>query len=209
MAGYHSNQQHGGRNGENGDHNPGLGESHPFFWYVHMWVCECYVNYDPHNTVEHICDGKSIQQLCLWTRLIKTRMWHHLCSLYVSFERQLVEKQTTAARSWDEIQKRISGWGNPNKYINTYIHIYINHCFCGVFFPQFVIIDYKAEYFLQLGLVCIYVVLTKIQESFPEKRSWSSAKWPQNIAGKSLVLISHPNERVSTQTSFVSHTCLP
>lgn len=37
MAGYHSNQQHGGRNGENGDHNPGLGESHPFFfWYVHM-----------------------------------------------------------------------------------------------------------------------------------------------------------------------------
>lgn len=31
MAGYHSNQQHGGRNGENGDHNPGLGESHPFF----------------------------------------------------------------------------------------------------------------------------------------------------------------------------------
>lgn len=94
-----------------------------FFWYVHMWVCECYVNHDPHNTVEHICDAKSIQleQLCLWTRLIKTRMWHHLCSLYVSFERQLVEKQTTAARSWDEMQKRISGWGNPNKYINTSI----------------------------------------------------------------------------------------
>lgn len=26
MAGYHSSQQHGGANGENGDHNPGLGE---------------------------------------------------------------------------------------------------------------------------------------------------------------------------------------
>lgn len=39
MAGYHSNQQHGGRNGENGDHNPGLGESHPFFFGT--CICEC------------------------------------------------------------------------------------------------------------------------------------------------------------------------
>lgn len=29
MASYNSNQQHGGPNGENGDHNPGLGESCP------------------------------------------------------------------------------------------------------------------------------------------------------------------------------------
>lgn len=47
-------------------------------------------------SVERICDAKSVQleQLCLWTWLIKSRMWHHLCSLHVSFERQWVEKNS-------------------------------------------------------------------------------------------------------------------
>uniref|UniRef100_A0A3B4V0X6 Dachshund c n=1 Tax=Seriola dumerili TaxID=41447 RepID=A0A3B4V0X6_SERDU len=40
MAGYHSNQQHGGPNGENGDHNPGLGESEslPFMMMSHPLI---------------------------------------------------------------------------------------------------------------------------------------------------------------------------
>uniref|UniRef100_A0A3B4F3F8 Dachshund family transcription factor 1 n=1 Tax=Pundamilia nyererei TaxID=303518 RepID=A0A3B4F3F8_9CICH len=39
MAGYHSNQQHGGRNGENGDHNPGLVlEQLPFMMMSHPLI---------------------------------------------------------------------------------------------------------------------------------------------------------------------------
>lgn len=40
MASYNSNQQHGGPNGENGDHNPGLGESwpHSFYMCVTCWI---------------------------------------------------------------------------------------------------------------------------------------------------------------------------
>lgn len=38
MASYHSNQQHGGPNGENGDHNTGLGEFHPRNRHTHTHI---------------------------------------------------------------------------------------------------------------------------------------------------------------------------
>lgn len=68
MAGYHSNQQHGRPNGENGDHNPGLGESHPF---VHPHTGVCAHEMCNHGRVTRcaaaVCDAKSIrlEQLCL------------------------------------------------------------------------------------------------------------------------------------------------
>lgn len=74
MASYHSNQQHGGPNGENGDHNPGLGESHPFVrLHTHtpkFQACEMF----NHGLITcctvvacaHLpCRVKQLEQLCL------------------------------------------------------------------------------------------------------------------------------------------------
>lgn len=72
MASYHSNQHHGGPNGENGDHNHSLGESSRQT-HMHTRVGECEMfNYSRMTRragccLYTFCDAKSIQleQLCL------------------------------------------------------------------------------------------------------------------------------------------------
>lgn len=119
MASYHSNQQHGGPNGENGDHNPGLGESQPF---VHPHT-------HAHETFHYGCITRRTVVVCThlrckvnttwaavfmcgcWNELIKTRMWHHLCCLYVSSERWWMKNklQQQWVSSSDEIRNRHLG----------------------------------------------------------------------------------------------------
>ena len=102
LAGYHSNQQHGGPNGENGDHNPGLGESHPFVHphthtHTQMFnygrITRCAVVVCTHLRCQVNTTWAAVFTCGCWTKLIKTRMWHHLCCLCVSSERRWMKNK--------------------------------------------------------------------------------------------------------------------
>lgn len=159
MASYNSNHQHGGPNGENGDHNPGLGESCPRSHCMHV-TCRitrrvAVVCTRPWCHVSTTC--AAVVMCGCWTELIETRMWHHV---YVSNKPQ---------QQWfSSSEKSTSGSGNPNhqKHQGT-LSSTISLFYFSPHFYLTLINAFKDEL---LPMLQICLQLNGIQEIYPEKQ---------------------------------------
>ena len=163
MASYHSNQHHGGPNGENGDHNHSLGESSRQT-HTHTRVGECEMfNYSRMTRragccLYTFCDAKSTQlkQLCLCAAAEASwlKPGCDITSAACVFpprgcERIKTNCSSDESVSSDGIRKKTSGAGNPNPQSIR------SRCFClpFLFYRFHVFHDKKLIIYVSFWLV--------------------------------------------------------